>query len=182
MPETESELVEVAGNATASQFERIAHGYRQAAPHLAEVNARHARRFLDYRYDDDGSLVVRGRLSPEDGAALLAALEAYRNDQPAPSPGDGVRDGAGPEPAEPAEQCSAEPSHAQDRAAAGRAPIELAPLAERNADALVAVARTTLAATNSDVATGEHAALSVAGSTPTTSGTGGTAVRPPSTT
>lgn len=37
------------------------------------------RAFLTYDWDEDGSLVVRGRLVPEDGALFLRALEAGRD-------------------------------------------------------------------------------------------------------
>ena len=42
---------------------------------IGAVNAHHARRFLQWHWDDDGSFVFSGRLSPEDGAVVVAALE-----------------------------------------------------------------------------------------------------------
>lgn len=56
----------------------MARAYRRATrpDDLDEVNARHAERHLTWHRDDDGSLVVQGRLSPEDGAVVVKALEA----------------------------------------------------------------------------------------------------------
>jgi Domain of unknown function (DUF222)/HNH endonuclease len=45
----------------------------------AEANDLHADAYLTTFWDDDGSLVVQGRLAPEDGALLLRALEAARD-------------------------------------------------------------------------------------------------------
>jgi hypothetical protein len=46
---------------------------------LPEANAQHERRSLKAFWDDDGMLVVSGRLPPEAGAALLRALEAHED-------------------------------------------------------------------------------------------------------
>jgi hypothetical protein len=76
-PETEPELLEAARYATTSQLERIVWGYRFVVGQLEvkEANDRHEERFVRWHWDDDGSLVFSTRLDPEDGAALLAAIE-----------------------------------------------------------------------------------------------------------
>jgi hypothetical protein len=74
-PEIESELVEMARWATASQLERLVRGYRRAVS-LESAEAAHRDRFLTTEWDEDGSLMIRGRLAPEDGALFLKALEA----------------------------------------------------------------------------------------------------------
>jgi hypothetical protein len=77
--ELEEHLVELARHATASQLEQIVREYRQADPEEAERNqARHERRYLRSFTDDDGMVVIQARLSPDDGAVVLAAIEAAR--------------------------------------------------------------------------------------------------------
>jgi len=39
----------------------------------------HRDRFLSWEWEEDGSLCVRGRLAPEDGALFLRAIEAGRD-------------------------------------------------------------------------------------------------------
>jgi hypothetical protein len=77
--EREDELLELARRSTASQLERAVRAYRGvAAVEAGHEGARHAR-FLDWHHDDDGALVLRGRLPAEEGALLLAALEQARD-------------------------------------------------------------------------------------------------------
>ena len=76
VPRNEAELLQLAGVLTASQLERALRSYRRVT--TAEACELHDREQLDYYWDEDGSLVVRGRLAPEDGALFLAALEAAR--------------------------------------------------------------------------------------------------------
>lgn len=71
--EIEAELVEMARFATAAQLEGLVRGYRRAVS-LESAEAAHRDRFLSYEWDDDGSLCVRARLAPEDGALFLKAL------------------------------------------------------------------------------------------------------------
>src|SRR5581483_3687189 len=79
-PETEPALVEMARYATASQLEEITRTYRSVTgrPELEGANDRHDGRFARWHWDDDGSLVLQARLTPEDGAVVLAALQAGR--------------------------------------------------------------------------------------------------------
>ncbi len=74
-PEIEDELVEMARFATAGQLERLVRGYRRSVT-LESAEAAHRDRFLSCEWDEDGSLMIRGRLSPEDGALFLKAVEA----------------------------------------------------------------------------------------------------------
>lgn len=74
-PSNEAELVEMARFATAAQLERIVRGCRRAVS-LESAEAAHRDRFLAWEWDDDGSLLLRGRLSPEDGASFVKAIEA----------------------------------------------------------------------------------------------------------
>lgn len=73
--ETEAELAEMARFATAAQLERLVRGYRRCVS-PEQAGRLHEERHLSCEWDEDGSLYVRGRLAPEDGALFLRALEA----------------------------------------------------------------------------------------------------------
>ena len=77
-PGTEQRLLDVALAGTAAHVERIVRAWRRTdrvrASH--EADARHLSRHLTTWIDDDGMLVLRGRLTPEIGAVLHRALEA----------------------------------------------------------------------------------------------------------
>ena len=77
-PETEERLLDFARCATAAHVERLVQAWRRVDRNAeAEDDRRqHERRHLDIWTDEDGMLVVRGRLSPEVGAVLQRALEA----------------------------------------------------------------------------------------------------------
>jgi 5-methylcytosine-specific restriction endonuclease McrA len=77
-PETEARLVNVGRAGTASHVERIVRGWRRVDRHAeARESARqHARRGLHIYHDEDGTVVIRGRLTPEVGALIVKALEA----------------------------------------------------------------------------------------------------------
>ncbi|MCA1842934.1 MAG: HNH endonuclease, partial [Actinobacteria bacterium] len=79
-PETEATLLEMARYATTAQLEEIVRTYRKVTgrEELRDANDRHDARFARWYWDDDGSLVLSARLTPEDGAVVLAALEAGR--------------------------------------------------------------------------------------------------------
>src|SRR6266508_4676171 len=73
------DLLMIARHATAAQLERLVRSYRgvlRRVDETAAANRRHYRRYLSCRWDDDGSLVGSFRLDPEEGAVVLAALEA----------------------------------------------------------------------------------------------------------
>jgi hypothetical protein len=80
-PAIETSLVEMAGYATASQLETIVSAFRRAAPDegVAALE-RHRGRYLHAYTDDGGMVVINARLSPEDGATVLAAIEATRQE------------------------------------------------------------------------------------------------------
>jgi hypothetical protein len=77
-PVIEEELLGLARAGTASHLERIVRGLRRVdrLQALDDENRRHESRHLSAYVDEDGMVVVRGRLSPEAGAALLRALDA----------------------------------------------------------------------------------------------------------
>jgi uncharacterized protein DUF222/HNH endonuclease len=78
-PETEARLLTVGRVGTAVHVERIVRGWRRDRQAEARTAARqHAVRELYVHEDEDGSVVVRGRLTPEVGALLVRALEAAR--------------------------------------------------------------------------------------------------------
>ena len=73
----EADLVEIARHATGAQLEKLVRGYSGALSATAEAAQQsHERRFLDWHWEDDGSLRVQGRLCAADGALLLQALRA----------------------------------------------------------------------------------------------------------
>ena len=76
-PETEEDLIGTARHATGAQLEVIVRAYRGViARELEAVNETHRDRFVLYSHDDDGSLVLTARLPAEQGAVVLAALQA----------------------------------------------------------------------------------------------------------
>ncbi|MEO7804134.1 MAG: DUF222 domain-containing protein, partial [Actinomycetota bacterium] len=81
-PETEETILYMAMNSTAAQLVRIVHLYKAALEsHALELaNTRNDKRHLDYFFDDDGFLVIKGRLCPEDGALVKAVLDKIAND------------------------------------------------------------------------------------------------------
>ncbi|MEW6476250.1 MAG: DUF222 domain-containing protein [Actinomycetota bacterium] len=91
-PETEAMLLEMARYATTAQLEEIVRAYRSVTgrEELRNANDRHDARYARWHWEDDGSLVLTARLSPEDGAVVLAALEAGRAaaEPPARPPSD----------------------------------------------------------------------------------------------
>jgi 5-methylcytosine-specific restriction endonuclease McrA len=79
-PETEERLLAVGRAGTAEHVERIVRGWRRVdrQAEAQESAHQHAGRALHVREDDDGTFVVRGRLTPEVGVLLLRALAAAR--------------------------------------------------------------------------------------------------------
>ena len=79
-PETEEQLLAVGRAGTAAHVERIVRGWRRVdrAAEAREAARQHVRRGLRVFEDEDGMVVVRGRLAPEVGALLRRALEAGR--------------------------------------------------------------------------------------------------------
>ena len=79
-PETEERLLGVGRAGTAAHVERIVRGWRRVdrRAEAKETAKQHASRALHVYTDDDGTMVLRGRLAPEVGALLLRALAAAR--------------------------------------------------------------------------------------------------------
>jgi len=79
-PETEERLLAVGRAGTADHVERIVRGWRRVdrKAEAQETARRHASRALHVYQDEDGMVVLRGRLAPEVGALLVQALAAAR--------------------------------------------------------------------------------------------------------
>jgi 5-methylcytosine-specific restriction endonuclease McrA len=79
-PETEEQLLAVGRAGTACHVERIVRGWRRVdrLAEAREANRRHASRALHVYRDEDGMVMIRGRLTPEAGAVLMQALAAAR--------------------------------------------------------------------------------------------------------
>src|SRR3990167_4189496 len=79
-PETEERLLAVGQAGTAAHVERIVRGWRRMdrQAEAREDAQRHKARALHVSQDEDGTVVVRGRLAPEVGALLVQALAAAR--------------------------------------------------------------------------------------------------------
>ena len=88
-PATEARLLAVALGATASHVERLVRAWRRAdrdaQPDAEEVLL--ASRASSMQVDEDGMVVLRGRLTPEVGAVLLRAVEATLEQVPASAEG-----------------------------------------------------------------------------------------------
>jgi len=79
-PATEERLLRVGQAGTAEHVERIVRAWRRV-DRISEAKQsiqRHPSRALHVYQDEDGMVVVRGRLEPETGAVLVKALEAAR--------------------------------------------------------------------------------------------------------
>jgi Domain of unknown function (DUF222) len=73
-PQTaEQVLLQLALSGTAGHVETVVRAVRRRHTPPADTAAR---RSLSWHWDPDGSLIVRGRLTPEQGAALIAAIDA----------------------------------------------------------------------------------------------------------
>jgi hypothetical protein len=79
-PETEARLLAVGRAGTAVHVESIVRGWRQVDRQAEARGAtrQHAGRALHVYQDEDGTVVLRGRLTPEVGALLLRASDAAR--------------------------------------------------------------------------------------------------------
>ena len=79
-PETEERLLAIGRAGTAEHVERIVRGWRRMdrKAERDEATRQHTSRALHVYPDEDGTVTIRGRLSPEAGALLLKALTAAR--------------------------------------------------------------------------------------------------------
>jgi Domain of unknown function (DUF222) len=165
---TERELVMLAQHATASQLERLVRGYRGVvSTQVEQANRTHAERYVNWEWDEDGSLLLRARLPAEDGALVVKALEAGRDQlQEREAMEDGEGGSAEPPYADgfrqaPDARGSAEPLGADCPLGNSEAiePHERA--TPSNADALVCMAETLLANGPAQRAAGERYQLVV---------------------
>jgi len=78
--EAEPSLLELARFSTAAQLERTLRAYRGVVERELSPDERaHGGAYLVCEHDEDGSLLLRGRLPAEEGALVLAALDAARD-------------------------------------------------------------------------------------------------------
>lgn len=77
-PTNEAQLLDIAWAGTADHVERVVRGWRRCDRVAAarQADQRHLGRAVTTWVDDDGMLVIRGRLTPEQGAVVHRALEA----------------------------------------------------------------------------------------------------------
>ena len=90
--ENEGDLLELARGCTTAQLERMVRAFRKGseADEAAAEKRRYQSRTLSVFPDDDGMYVVRGRLTAEEGALLMRAIEAagdalYREERWSPA-------------------------------------------------------------------------------------------------
>ena len=83
--QTEEYLLNIALHGTAAHVEKLVRQYRRAqeAEELSREARQQATRTVTYFYDEDGSLILKGRLPAEIGALVIKALDAVVNDQTA---------------------------------------------------------------------------------------------------
>jgi hypothetical protein len=80
-PETEQALTEMAESMTAGQVERFAAAHRKCTRNdPADAGQPPPERRLTWRISDDGGITFTATLPPEDGAVILQALRASRDD------------------------------------------------------------------------------------------------------
>ena len=94
-PTTEARLLAVALTSTAAHVERLVRAWRRADRDAAADGERDllASRTLSMRVDEDGMVLVRGRLPAEVGAVLLRAVEAALEQVPATEADDRDEEG-----------------------------------------------------------------------------------------
>ena len=89
-------MLDLARHATASQLERLLRAYRGVVATERAAAGGRRERWPTVDHADDGSVLLRGRLPAEEGALVMAALEAAqdwlaRRDVPAGSHGRAAR-------------------------------------------------------------------------------------------
>ena len=136
-PENEEYLLYIAESGTVSHVEKLVRLYRkhQRSKELDRENTRRAERSLTCFFDEEGCLVVQGRLDPEQGALVMKALQAA---------GDTLREAA-----RDSRECTERPD----------APRE--PYAARQVDALALLSETFLAHGTAPLAAGDRHLVTV---------------------
>ena len=74
----EAQLLEFARAASAAQLDKAVRTYRACEAVDADAVEAHARRFLDFAEEDDGTVRISGRLPADEAALVIAALEDLR--------------------------------------------------------------------------------------------------------
>src|SRR5687767_10921959 len=72
----EEELLSLARHATAAHLERLVRAYRGVAARARATAGGGPERYVTWTHADDGSLLLHARLPAEEGAIVLAALQA----------------------------------------------------------------------------------------------------------
>jgi len=132
--EREADMLSLARHATAAQLERLVRAHRGVLAVERAARGARAERWLTWDHDDDGSLLIHGRLPAEEGAVLIAALEAARDRMTAASAEAPTADD---------DELVDEPFEEDPRAASAEAPTTSA--GEARADALLYMADALLA-------------------------------------
>jgi len=90
--DNEDYLLMIARHGTAAHVERLVRGYRRAKrlEDGAVANKVHASRTLHWHWDEDGSLVLHGRLPAEMGAVVIKALQAAADEIDIPDSDENV--------------------------------------------------------------------------------------------
>ena len=157
-PDTEAQLAMIAMHATAAQLETIVRAFRGVLEvELGNESERYRRRFVRCEHDEQGALLIQARLPAEEGAVVLAALEAGR-DALRKSGADALRAPGGDAP-HTGGSASAETTQIGDNepeAEPGGEPVAEERFTPSNADALVLMAQTTLTHGPAGSGGGEH--------------------------
>ena len=82
-PETEDYLLTIARHGTASHVEKLVSQFRKVKriEAMEAEEQRHDLRELDWHVDDDGSYVLRARLTPEQGERVAKAIESAMDEE-----------------------------------------------------------------------------------------------------
>ncbi|HVL50742.1 MAG TPA: DUF222 domain-containing protein, partial [Actinomycetota bacterium] len=84
-PGTEKVLVDIAQSSTVGQLARVVGTYRSFLQSEADARSRAQARSVATWFDEDGFFVIRGRLCPDEGAVVEAALRRAIDSMPAPA-------------------------------------------------------------------------------------------------
>jgi hypothetical protein len=141
--DTQEKLLDLASRVTTGQLQRLLRSYQRVSKDDALLAQE--QEFLDYEWDEDCSLIVRGRLPAEDGALLLQALEAARESL-------WQRRKREPEPAPAPEPATTEAGEAEQEPAKPKRPWRARP----NVEAFVAMAESALADPDRERSSGDR--------------------------
>jgi hypothetical protein len=156
--EREQDLLDLARHATASQLERLVRGHRRVVTAERMAAGGEPERWVNVEHDEDGSLLLQARLPAEEGALVLAALDAARDQLAAADVSAETPPAGDPSPPADSDDVSAE------------TPAPRGPVAR--ADALVALADAYLAGARGSRSGGDRYQVVVHVDTATLSGDG----------